>query len=355
MAKIFEKEVQKQLMTFLIENNFISIDQSAYRKFHNTQTSLHHVTDDWIDNMCDNLYTGICFLDIKKCFDTIDHNVLIEKTSYYGIIEKEQSWFQSYLENRALVVKCNGKMSDESQVNIGVPQGSVHGPVLFMIYVNDLSQHIHIGTSNLYADDALICCTDSTISGLNKILQKCVDDVCIWYNGNKLGVNAAKSNAMILASPHLLKNCDENVSMILNGSDIEDCKHADYLGLTIDNNLTWDQHIDKICRSLSFKVSRLARAKRILPAYLLLKIYNSVIQPSFDYGITIWGNTTESNLAKVQHIQNYAARIVTRNFDYKNYRGIDLVHSLGWMNIKQRFEYFQCILMFKYIHGMSQH
>ena len=205
LAKLLEREIQRQLMTYLIKNNLISIDQSAYRKFHNTQTSLHRVTDDWIDNICDNLDTGICFLDIKKCFDTIDHDILIEKLSFYGIVDVESSWFKSYLSNRALIVKCNGKLLNERYVNIGVPQGSVLGPTLFMIYANDLSQHIHIGMTNLYADDALIYCTAPTIPSLKTKLQKCVDDVCVWYNGNKFGINATKSNTKVIASNNLSK------------------------------------------------------------------------------------------------------------------------------------------------------
>lgn len=353
LSKLFEKEVQKQLMAYLVENNFISIDQSAYRKYHNTQTSLHRVTDEWIDNICDNLLTGVCLLDIKKCFDTIDHDILLKKLSFYGIKEAEARWFKSYLTDRSMTVKCNGQLSDETFVNIGVPQGSILGPLLFTLFINDLSQHIHLGVANLYADDVLLYCTSDSVSDLNEKLQICLNDVSNWYCGNKLVLNADKSNVMFIASKsELLKNNAE-LNIKLHSKALEHCKKSKYLGVTIDENMNWDKHISNLCKSLYIKIAQLSRVKCILPSHLLLKIFNSTLQPCFDYGITVWGSTTACNIAKVQHLQNYAARVITGNFDYINSRGVELVKSLGWMTIKQRFYYFQAILLFKCIHGLA--
>ena len=105
--------------------------------------------------------------------------------------------------------------------------------------------------------------------------------------------------------------------------------------------------------TISFKVSKLARQTNILPYRAVIQIYKCFIQPSIDYAITIWGNTSATNLAKIQRLHNFAARAVTKNYDYINYRGIDIVHELGWMDVLQRHNYFQCILMFKSIHGMA--
>ena len=156
IAKILEKLVQKQLVQYLIENELLCIDQSAYRQYHNTQTSLHRCNEDWIDNLCDNVFTAVCFLDIRKCFDTIDHGILIDKLKRYGIVKIEASWFRSYLKDRSQYVKCNGKLSAKSYVPIGVPQGSVLGPVLFSLFVNDINRHVYPSTVNLYADDTLM-------------------------------------------------------------------------------------------------------------------------------------------------------------------------------------------------------
>jgi hypothetical protein len=353
IAKICELQVQKQFLTYLLDNDYISIDQSAYRKCHSTQTALHRVTDDWLDNICDGLFTGVCCLDIKKCFDTIDHRILLKKLSYYGIHGKELDWFKSYLVNRAQVVKSNGKTSSQKFLNIGVPQGSVLGPILFMIYVNDLSQHVHLGTANLYADDTLIYCTGTTVSEVNSKLQKCVNEVFNWYEGNRLVLNASKSNTMLVASKYAINQGDCNMNINLNGCVLEQLSALDYLGVKIDDSLTWSEQILKMCKSISFKVSKLARLTKILPYRTVILLYNCFIQPSIDYAITIWGNTSATNLAKIQRLQNFAARAVTKKYDYINYRGIDIVHELGWMDVLQRHNYFQCILMFKSIHGMA--
>ena len=285
-------QVQQQFLTYFVANNYISIDQSAYRQCHSTQTSLHHVIDDWLDNVSDDLYTGVGSLDIKKCFDTIDHEILLKKLYYYGIVDIELAWFRSYLTNRTQIVKCNGKVSEKSILNIGVPQGSVLGPLLFMIFVNDLSQNVHIGSANLYADDTLIYCAGNTIKEANFNLQICIDEVFKWYTGNKLVLNAGKSSSMLIASRYKTKNCVDKINIDLNGIKLDQLKTVDYLGMKIDECMSWNDHINKLCKAISFKVSKLARLRQILPYNTVLQIYNSVIQPTIDYAITIWGNST---------------------------------------------------------------
>jgi hypothetical protein len=140
-AKILEMCIHKQLLKYLECNNLLNGDQSAFIRNHNTQTAIHRVTEDWIDNISDHMLTGVCSLDIKKCFDTINHDILLKKLINYGISEESVLWFKSYLKNRLQVVYCNGNMSNEAVINIGVPQGSVLGPLLFNIFVNDISQH----------------------------------------------------------------------------------------------------------------------------------------------------------------------------------------------------------------------
>ena len=188
---------------------------------------------------------------------------------------------------------------------------------------------------------------------MNEKLQLCLNDVSNWYTGNRLVLNADKSNVMFIASNTQLRNHHSELNIMLDHKKLDHCTESKYLGLTIDNAMSWEKHISNLCKSLYMKIAQLSRAKGVLPPHLLLKVFNSTIQPCFDYGITVWGNTTAYNLAKVQHIQNYAARVITGNFDYINNRGIDLVRSLGWMAIKQIFLCFQSILMFKCVHGLA--
>ena len=351
ISKLFESKVHEQLQKYLQLNNYISNDQSAYLKQHNTQTALHRVVDDWIDNICSKSFTGICSFDIKKCFDSIDHSLLLAKMKLYGIRAHELNWFEDYLSDRRQVVRCHNKQSEPKCVSVGVPQGSVLGPLLFVLFVNDISQHVGLATANLYADDTLIYINAESEAEINEKLQGCVDKVSEWYEKNNIIINTDKSCSMIIKSRR--SNNYPVLSISIENCIINQVKTMTYLGLEIDEALTWNQHIMKLCRKLSFKISRFARLSRSLPKNVLIKVYNSSIQPCIDYVISIWGSTSQSNLDKVQRLQNHAARIVENNFDYINTRGMDLVMKLNWMNVRERFFYFQTLLIFKCIHGFA--
>ena len=352
IAKIVEKVVQRQLIEYLLENDLLSPDQSAYRKHHNTRTSLHKCTEDWIDNICDKTYTAVCSLDISKCFDTIDHKVLLSKLSRYGITQTEALWFSSYLNNRSQYVVCNGEMSSKCSIGIGVPQGSVLGPILFSIFVNDVSRHVYPCGVNLYADDTLLYCSGKDVNEASKKLQTSLNEISEWYDGNRLALNAEKSKCMVIASRYQTRN-DCSMNVLLKNDAIEQVNNIKYLGVIIDSNLTWNEHVSALCKNLSFKVSRLSRTRSVATKDLLLTIYNSIIQPTIDYAITVWGHTTMMNIDKIQRLQNLSARIIMNNFDYRNVRGIELVKQLKWMNVSETIRYFEQLIMLKCIHGIS--
>ena len=351
VPKIMEKVVQKQLLHYLLSNELINIDQSAYRPMHNTQTALHRVVDSWIDNICDGLITAVCFLDIRKCFDTIDHNVLKQKLGYYGVKGVELDWFSDYLNNRSQVVFHNKELSNKNNVTIGVPQGSVLGPILFMLFVNDLSQNSNIGVCNLYADDTIVYCQGDSVQEVNEKLQICVSHLNNWYVHNKLSVNISKSEVMLISSSR--RFLSDNLDISIDGQCLKYVHCANYLGMKIDNHLTWNDYINKLCSNVASKLSSLRRLQGTVTSNVLCKIYLTMIQPCIDYAISVWGQTSEYNINKIQRLQNYAARIVTNNHDYINCRGIDIVHALKWMDVKMRRNYFTIILMYKCIHGLA--
>ena len=358
IMKIFEKEIKLQVMGYLEVNNLITSDQSAYRNQHNTQTALHRVVDDWLDNVSDGHLTGVCSFDITKCFDTINHAILLKKMYFYGFNDHTSKWFQSYLNKREQIVSCRNQLSGKCQLQIGVPQGSVLGPLLFLIYVNDINRHVHLGSCSIYADDTLIYCTGNNITELKYNIQKCVTVVHEWYESNKLVINTSKSNVMLLTTRQMLSNMRDTALNVFIGNHklvthkLPQCNSIKYLGVDIDNVLSWNLQTDSISKKLVFIISRLSRLKPVLPSQMLMYIYTSIIQPKIDYAISIWGYTTAHNINKVQRLQNRAARILTGNFDYVNTRGIDLVKNLGLMNVTQRRDYFMIIMMFKSIHGL---
>jgi hypothetical protein len=345
LAKLLEREVQKQLLAYLYDHDFISTDQSAYRKGHNTQTSLHKFIDDIIDNICDDLYTGTVFLDIQKCFDTINHDILFQKLNHYGISKSPLSWFRSYLTNRKQLVRCHNTLSSVKDINIGVPQGTVLGPILFLIYINDLPQNINLAKCNIYADDTAIYSASNSISDLNLNLQVCLDDAVKWYNYNRLSINSSKSMSMLFTTKN---NNDGNALHFKIGNDtLPQVDKTDYLGLRIDQNLLYDQHILKMCTSINLRLSKFRRLRSVMSFDTARKVIETTIQPLFDYAITLWGFSSNKNINKIQRLQHQAARIIFQNFDYVNTRGEDLLTKLKWQNILERRNYFMSVLTYK--------
>ena len=178
IAKMVEQLVRFQLVAYLEEHAFISTDQPAYLKGHSTQTSLHRVIDDWLENIDDNQTTGVCLLDISECFDTISHHILRQKLRMYGIKNTELEWFSSYLSNRKQAALCHNELSSSVDITTGVPQGSVLGPFLFLLFINDISNFTTDDcVTNLFADDAMIYASGDSVNEVNLKLQNCLNNI----------------------------------------------------------------------------------------------------------------------------------------------------------------------------------
>ena len=241
IAKIIEREIKNQIVTYLEENEHITIDQSAYRSQHSTQTTLHKVLDDWFFNMADDMLTSVCSFDIQNCFDTISHIIIFKKMEKYGFHSKNVDWFRSYLLTRQQFVVCHNELSRKCQLKIGVPQGSVLGPMLLLLYANNINRHVHLGVCNLYADAMLVYCSANYMDTLQEKTQKCISSINEWYDNNQLVINTSKSNIMAITTSR---------------------KHV-------------------------FIISRIGRLKHVLAPHVLMYIYNGIVQRRLDYAIAI--------------------------------------------------------------------
>ena len=355
IAKMIESLIGVQMIDYLEEYNFISLDQSAYLKRHSTITSLHRVIDDWLESMNDEMLIGAVFYDISKCFDSINHSLLLRKMSKYGFCGIEQTWFNSYLNSRKQKVNLNGQQSSFLLITDGVPQGSVLGPLLFMLFINDISNFTTDDCSlNLFADDSISYVAAHNIGELQMKLQKCVDGISQWYFKNRLTVNANKCKMMILGTSARLKLASINdFNVMYEGNPLDLVEKTKNLGLHLSSDLNWDTHIMELCKNLNYYLHLLRRLKRVLPKDLLMTVYKAYFQSKFDYGISVWGCTTQSNIDKIQRMQNRVARIITGCYDFINTRGLDLVDELNLQNITEKGNYFLCNLMFKSIHGLA--
>ena len=185
--------------------------------------------------------TAVCAFDITKCFDIINHSILLKKMEYYGLQSENIKWFKSYLNEREQMVSCHNTISGKSTISIGVPQGSVLGPLLFLIkYVNDINRHVHVGACNLYADDTLVYCNGSTMSELKhniqpSTIQQCVSDIHEWFDENKLVINMSKSSVMLATNRQRILHIDNNdLDVHIGDYKLLQSGCIDYLGVKID-------------------------------------------------------------------------------------------------------------------------
>ena len=265
----------------------------------------------------------------------------------YGIADNELHWFSSYLKNRQQMVFSQQECSELKEVYSGVPQGSVLGHLLFLLFINDVSNFTTDGcVLNMYADDVIIYTSAAISDDLQLKLQRCVDDIDQWYFSNKLTINKKKSAVMIVGSKMQLQSLNlDRFSINLESNKIELVNRAKYLGLLVKDDLSWDEHILQLCKNMNYYLHVLRRLNKIFPKELLRKVYKSYIQSKLDYGLSIWECTTEGNLDRVQRIQNLYARIICNN--------LTLVKSLKLQAIRECRDYFLCVLMFKCIHGCA--
>ena len=269
----------------------------------------------------------------------------------YGFSPNCISWFKAYLTDRTHSTFCHNKFSDFLKVNTGIPQGSVLGPLMFLLYINDLSTHVP--RCNLFADDSMISSSSTNHLLCIQQLQRDITSTADWFISNKLTVNVEKTCIMMLGTRQHTEAYDANPPvMTLNQSPLTIRQEYCYLGLIIDPNLKWEGHVQKVCKKLGPIVSQLSRLRSVLTKSQLNALYFSFVQSHIDYGLTIWGHCSKANLQKVQRFQNWCSRIVTGNFDF-NVSSSHLISSLKWLTIAQRRDFLTCILMFKCLHNLA--
>ena len=199
IARLFEKLAFDQLYRYFDENGFLSPDQSGFRARHSTVTSLLKCTDNWFSGLDTGQMTGLIFIDLKKAFDTVDHEILCKKLYLYGVQDRELAWFKSYLSNRKQFARVNGTDSKIEEIDIGVPQGSCLGPLLFLVYINDLPIAIKNSKTSRYADDTSIYRCSKDMPQLNKEINENLEKLDEWLIGNKLSLNVAKTHSVLIA------------------------------------------------------------------------------------------------------------------------------------------------------------
>ena len=241
-------------------------------------------------------------------------------------------------------------MSEARTLNIGVPQGTILGPVLFLLYINDLSNSVCQANINIYADDVVVYSSHSDILQLQIHMQRVMDSVHCWYKLNKLALSTEKCSTMVIKSNP--NETYENFLIKLGDTTLTQVQSVKYLGVVIDHKLKWNEHLSNITKKANFNNARLRKTINILPQTLRLQYFQSTALPIIDYSATVWGPFSKKVSMRVERIEHMYARTISGNYDFINTRGIDLMKTLKMSPFENRLKYYIALLMFKSVNGL---
>ena len=281
--------------------------------------------------MTDDLFTGInegkitlgAFINLKKAFDTVDFEILLKKENRAGIRDNTLKWCSSYLMGRSQRTLANGTLSDSLPTSCGVPKGSVLGPLLFLVYINDLQSAVANCNVKLYADDTVLYNFGNNVEDVTLNMQTSLNNFCQWCKVNKLTINTKKTKLMAFGSRSRVKRV-KNVKIYLNGDLLQKVPTFKYLGVVLDPTLNYNQYISSIIRTVLHKMVLLAKLKKYLKNDVALQIYKSMLLPYIDYVDVIYHKSKSGELSKLQRLQNRCLR-VCMGFD--RFHNVDRAHK----------------------------
>lgn len=307
LSKILEKILFNYISSYLNEHNVLHPLQFGFRKAHSTYMPIAHLVDQITSSLQNKLTTCVLYLDLKKAFDTVSFNILLDKLYYIGIKGNLHKMIQSYLTNRTQKTQINLYTSGEEKVNMGVPQGSILGPLLFIIYINDLANVFKEVDFYFFADDTAISIKGSSENELQIILDKLLPLVTKWFQVNRLSLNVSKTNYQIYS-----RKVVSDLTIEINKAKILRKKTIKYLGIIVDENLKWTSHISNVSMIISRSLGIMGRAKYFLTAYELKLLYNTMILPHLNYCAAVWGSNYATNVFSLVKLQKRALRIIDK-------------------------------------------
>lgn len=316
LSKIIEKWIHTKLMTFLNNFNLLHKNQSGFRGGHSTESALILMIDSWLKAINDGKLVGCLMIDFRKAFDLVDHGILLQKLKLYKCDERTITWFDSYLTSRTQTVSINNAMSGSESILYGVPQGSILGPLMFLLFINDLPQVLQnsVSSTDLYADDTTIYDIQSNIKSLETNLQNALILLTKWCRENGMVLNTEKTKVMLITSRQkrtIMK--DKNLLLSYNDVELKLTSNEKVLGVHIEDNLLWNDHFLYISKKLSSYLWLLTQIKTSLSIEDKLLFYNAYIRPHLDYCCAVWGNTTHFNVQKLTRLQRRACKIILGN------------------------------------------
>ena len=346
ISKILERTMYNKIMKFLDANNILYRHQYGFRAKHSTIHPVLHLLNHCAEanNRTPSQLTLATFCDLSKAFDTISTDILLHKLNIYGIRGTANKWIESYLTNRSQYVDFDSNVSSSLPVRCGVPQGSILGPLLFLLYINDIS---HSTTENIlsFADDTTVFLSDSDPTRLFSRANKSLEAVFHWFCANRLSLNAKKLNIWLFNRS--LKKLNNSLELKIDGVVLSQATHCKFLGITIDESLSWKQQVSSINSKISRALFAIKQLKFSLPKKSLLTLYFSLLHPYLTYGILAWGNASTNILRKTETLHKRALRTV-HNKSYNRHTD-PLFKQSGILRVSDLYQLGVVLFMYDYV------
>ena len=314
LSKPLERHIHKYMYKHLNDNNLLHPYQSGFRPQHSCQTAHTNLIDKWLKEINNSEIIGTLFLDFKKAFDLVNHATLLKKLNEYYPNSSAMNLIHSYLTNRTQFVSLNGKQSHKKLIQSGVPQGSVLGPLFFLIYINDLPLQLTKDVHNeLFADDATLFTLDKNIKSINNSLQHSLNQTLNWCNKNSMIIHPDKTKCMIVTTRQKHQISPLILDLKLGRDKIEQVKQHKVLGLWIDSELNWQYHITTLIKRLSRNVFLLSQLKKYTTSTNLKMFFDAHIMSHLNFSSTTWDGSSGEFIKKLNSIHRRAVKIMINN------------------------------------------
>ena len=328
--------------------------QSGFRPGFSTSSALLNITEDWLKSIDNGEYIGLVMLDLKKAFDTVNHAILMEKLPKYGLNVHVVNWFQSYLSDRSHITSVNGSRSNEHKSICGIPQGSILGPLMFILYINDLPKCVANVKVSMYADDTALYYSSKDVNDIVNKINNDLENVDNWLAKNKLSLNVDKTHFMLIGTPQKLASLHGNnteLNVNIKGSRIQRVNHCKHLGVEVDDKLLWSNQIEQVRKKVLTGLYFLRKAVNVIPKHYQSMLYRCIVAPHIEYCNVIWGRCNKTLSSKLQVLQNRAAKIITGISRYGS--STQALNDLNWKNLDEKLYVNEAVTMFKIINNQA--